>query len=47
MATENRFFNSYNDVGIVAHLLCFSLRRTGCRKSLSFRYKNLVHSIIL
>ena len=29
MVIENRFFNSYNDVGVVALLLSFSLRRTG------------------
>jgi len=28
MAIENRFFNYFNDVGVVAQMLCFSLRRT-------------------
>jgi len=31
MATENRIFNSYNDVGVVAQMLCFRLRRTGLK----------------
>ena len=33
MAIENRFFNSNDDVGVIAQMLCFSLRRTcevGC-----------------
>gem|GEM_PF-4074713 len=29
MVIENRFFNSNNDVGVLALMLSFSLRRTG------------------
>ena len=32
MAIENRFSNSNNDVGVVAQILCFSLRRTRLMK---------------